>query len=400
MDAVVRVWDRQTGREIAVHQGHTAWPACLAFSPDGRLLASAGADQRLVVWEVDGWRERASFKGSSDTLTTLAFAPDGRTIATGGADGVVRVWPADPPQLPATNQVLSDGSPDPMLAPDGRGIAVQLSSRVLQLWEAPRFRERARLDSPRSNIVSFALGPGGHRVAVGTDSGWVLVAEVAPEGGGVTWQEFGQHAGEIMQVTFSGDGRALASVGRNDEIRIWDVASRRTTAVIPEKLVHFSRPCGLSTDGSRLAVVAGLAKVHLYETAGSRRIADLPLEGPYWDDPVFTPDGRRLVTMTEDGRLQLWEVATGRQEVSLRGQLLHVHFAGFSPDGRRMATGTGEGTVKVWDLASMQEVATLRPGGDFRPVLMVQFTPDGRSLVALKHNQVFAWGSADPEREP
>ena len=97
-----------------------------------------------------------------------------------------------------------------------------------------------------------------------------------------------------------------------------------------------------------------------------------------------------------NGWLHLWDLEGPTKIQSLRGQLLHVHWITFSPDGRRLVIGSGEGTAKIWDMPSLLEVATLRPEGQQRPLLVVQFSSSGESLVAVKKNAAFVW---TPQRD-
>jgi WD40 repeat protein len=95
-DAIARVWDITTRREVAVFRGHKSAVSCVAFNPDGRRIASGGDDHTVKVWEAATGREALTLRGHSGTVFRVAFSPDGHRIASASRDGTIKIWDGTP----------------------------------------------------------------------------------------------------------------------------------------------------------------------------------------------------------------------------------------------------------------------------------------------------------------
>jgi WD40 repeat protein len=336
----------------------------LAFSRDGRRLATASWDGTVKVWDGEAEQEAVTTHRPSRTAEGVARSADGRRVAFGEVSGHrIEVWDGETGRKVIP---LGDSGDVNVLAfsPDGRRLVSGGNGQPLRVWDTATGKELHTFEGHTDNVLSAAFHPDGRLFASGGDDKSVRLWDAVT---GREVRRFTGHTATVPGVAFSPDGRLLASTSNDNTVRIWETATGR--------LLHTSRrnfPEGITID---TAV-------------------------PYC--VTFSPDGRRLAVSSNlldaPGSSTVWDVESGREVLSLRGHATAVGATAFSPDGERLATCGVDGTVKVWDAASDREVLTLR--GHHGPVLNVVFSADGRQLVSLARDGIKVWDATPlpPER--
>ena len=213
LDRTLRLWDRATGHEIRPFFGHEGFVRGLAFSPDSRWLVSASEDYSLKLWEVASGRSLADFHGHQFFTSCVAFSPDGRLVASGGQDQAVKLWSASGEHRSHSRDTTVPSSAwnsSPTASGSFRGQAGSTRGR-LKLWDATTGEPLEPSFEGCPEVRAVALRPDGRRLATASVIEWDR-AGLGPRTGQPVWEQEAQ-AAEAVDVAYSPDGRWLASAG-------------------------------------------------------------------------------------------------------------------------------------------------------------------------------------------
>jgi RNA polymerase sigma factor (sigma-70 family) len=387
----ISLWDVASGKELRRLAGHQGDALALAFSPDGKRLASGGEDRTIRLWHTATGKEVRRLRGHQTAVSSLAFSPDGKTLASGGSwgDPHVRLWAA------ATGKELRRFKAHPtMIASlvftrDGKALATGGDDPFVRLWDAATGKELRRFAGHQKEVASLAISPDGKTLASGgSQDQTVRLWDVAT---GRELHAFAGHHNHVFSVAWSPDGKRLATVGWDwdEAIRIWDAATGRELRRLG-KGHYLYTSVAFAPDGRTLAAGGWDSRVHLWDTDTGKELRRLEGHTSSIWCIAFSPDGRLLASGSRDGTVRLWRVQTGRELHRLGGGkqpgITDVFTVAFSADGKTLASGNGvsgvgkDGTLHLWDVATGREVRPL--GGHRGRVQAVAFSPDGRFLAS------------------
>jgi WD40 repeat protein len=245
----VRVWDPATGKTIHILKGHTGEVWRVAFSPDGKRLASASQDGSVRVWNAETGHRLRSLEGNTGGVWGVAFSPDGRRVAFASGDPThrhsghsflsplapgrgnqtVRIWDADTGEETLCLQGNTGSVFDVAFSPDGRRLAAACTDRTVRVWDTATGQKVHSLQH-RSWVASVIFSPDGRRLASGSKDGTVKVWEARTGQELLTLQG---HTHPVDGVAFSRDGRRLASASLDGTVKVWDA-----TEFTPQRLIE------------------------------------------------------------------------------------------------------------------------------------------------------------------
>jgi WD40 repeat protein len=389
-----KVWDTRTGKELFSTTGES----CVAYSPDGKWIASRAAGQlaRIALWDAATGREIRILTGHPfNGLYGLAFSPDGRLLASGAGGGTPMLW--DPGTGKLIHTLRSHKSRTRCLAfrPDGKELATASDDRTVRLWDVATGRCNRTLQAQaKGEALCVAYRQGGKELATSGEDGVIRVWE--PETG-KQLVELRGHRGPVNSVAFRPNSRQLASAGQDRTVRLWDLAGeemhsyRGHTAAVTQ--------VAFSPDGRWLASASEDRTVKLWDPQSVPGAVELRGYVGFITSVSFSPNGKRLAAGFGDNgnhRVRIFDAENGLLLRTLAGHDALVYRVSFGPDGRRLASVSAEGTVKVWDVESGREVWAKR--GDTKLITDVRFSPDGRRLATASDKSVRVW-EADSGKE-
>jgi WD40 repeat protein len=424
-DGVLQLWDVATGKARGQRFGNLSGPYSLAFSPDGKILASGSGDGdgTVQLWDVATGKARGqSFRGEGGSVFSLVFSPDGKTLASSSGLGTIQLWDVTSGQafgksLPAYSRWKgADHTVRSMsFSPDGRLLASGGDDGTILMWDLEIRYPLAGLPMTGHGrtVESVAFRPDGNVIASGGDDGTIRLWDVKNHSAmGSPLTGHGGVDPYVRSVAFSPNGKVVASGGNDGTIRLWDVASRQSlgrpiTGHGTVYRVTFSPDGKLlasnGIDGYDRSTGSDNYSIRLWDVATGQPfglIRTASLSGTI----IFSPHGSILASSLGGGArgnttIQLWDVAT-QQALGqpIIGDDESVTSMIFSPNGKVLVSGWNDGTIRLWKVADHQVFGHPFTGGG-GPVFELTFNSEGK-ILALVNDRLWNVTTDQPMNNP
>jgi hypothetical protein len=281
------------------------WVNSVSYSPDGRYIASGSYDGTIKIWDATTGALVRTLTGHSDWVFSVSYSPDGRYIASGSRDGTIKIWDATTGALSYVRSrgIVDLGSIASVIVPMGvilpRGVGM---TGTIKIWDATTGAELRTLTGHSDWVSSVSYSPDGRYIASGSEDNTIKIWDATT---GALVRTLTGHSSVVYSVSYSPDGRYIASGSWDGTIKIWDA----TTGALVRTLTGHS--------GYVLSV-------------------------------SYSPDGRYIASGSWDGTIKIWDATTGTLVRTLTGHSSGVNSVSYSPDGRYIASGSWDATVKVW----------------------------------------------------
>ncbi len=383
-----RIWNLANSQEVG-RMLHKTKIENLAFSPDGKLIATAGSDGIVKLWQSRNAREVTNKIIHDGIVHAVVFSPDGKYLASASEDGTAKISEIDTGreilrinhELPVINIIFS---------PTGMYLAtLERGSNITRVGESATGKEISRMSHARF-INAIALSPEGKYLATASDDKLARVWKIGNAQAVLTLK----HPGWVQDVVFSPDGKLLATRSFTN-VMLWD-------SITGKKLSTMTHGNGVneivfSLDGKYLATASNDDKARIWDVISGKEIVIMPHQNSV-HDVTFSPDEKLIATASKDGTARIWERNTGRELFKLvTDNIVNRGFntVAFNLNSKFLVTAGDDGTARIWDTNTGQELVKIPHP---KRVLLAHYSPNGKYLVTISDDDtVWIWNTTTGE---
>jgi WD40 repeat protein len=395
-DKTVKIWDAKTGKNIQTLQGHQHDVYSVAFSPDGNTIASASGDSTVIIWDAKTGKNIRTLQGHQKSVYSVAFSQYGNIIASASRDKTVKIWDAKTGKNIRTLQGHQNSVINVTFSPDGNTIASASRDKKVIIWDVKTGEDILTFQGHQSEVTSVVFSPDGKTIAsTSTDNvlgdNTVIIWDAKT---GKEIQTLKGHQSYVYSVTFSPNGNIIASASGDSTVIIWDAKTGKEIQTLKGHQGDV-RSVTFSPNGNTIASASRDKTVKIWDAKTDKKIKTLKGHEKSVYRVTFSPDGNTIASASGDKKVIIWDVKTGEDILTFQGHQSEVTSVVFSPDGKTIASTStdnvlGDNTVIIWDAKTGKHIQTLK--GHESSVTSVAFSPDGNTIAsASTDKKVIIW---------
>ncbi len=354
-DGLIRIWDAASGEEVFSLGGHTSAVNSVAFSPDGAFLASASDDYSVRIWGMSDGALIHALTEHVQPARALAFSPDGSILLSGGQDYTLKTWDYKSGRLIA-NRAFSGKINAIAFFPGGDWVALAQENGRAEIYDLANGLSKGFLSGLASPVLSISVDPAGSLVAAADGYGKTMVWNLKKE---KVFEAETKQFNHILStgtlyshsVQFTPDGQHLVSGNWDNVIDTWDTGDWTLTSTY-NQASYFVEKMAASWNNQLLAVQRVNDLVDVFDLPSAKRLYQR--HGKIVSQRAFSYDSRYLALLDSTDTVKVYDARTGAEVYSMGGNK-KVEDIYFSPDGLYLVTGNSS-DVHLWSMNSGQEI--------------------------------------------
>ncbi|MHC5765446.1 MAG: WD40 domain-containing protein [Nostoc sp.] len=377
----IRLYEVANSQQLLTCKGHAGWVWSVSFSPNGQVLASGSNDQTIKLWDTSNGQCFKTLEGHTGGVRSVTFNSDGQVLASGSDDQTVKLWNTTTGKCIKTLQEVGCSVWSVAFSPKNYILASGNDDYKVRLWDINSSSCIHTLEGHTQRVYSVTFSPDGNTLASGSHDQTVKLWNLST---GRCFKSLQGHTDLVHSVTFSVDGNALVSCGDDQTVKVWDFDTGECLKTLQG---HRSRVWSLAIciNQNICASSSDDQTVKLWNISTGRCIKTFQgYNNGIWSVAISSNDNI-LASGSNDQTVTLWNATTGKSLKTLHGHGRRVTSVVFSPDSQLLASGSEDRTVRLWELSTGKCLKILR--GHSNRVTSVTFSANSHCLASGSDDQ-------------
>ena len=388
-NALLRIWNFNTGQVLRNLKGHDEKVSSVAVVPNGRFVLSGSEDTNVCLWDLDAHECIWTFDGHKGGISQIATTNNGRFAVSGSLDSTLKLWNLETRECVWTfwgNQGHKEGVTAVTLALHGRFIVSGSQDMTLRLWDRATGKCLRTYEGHKKDVTAVAVTPDGRFAVSGSRDATLWLWDL-----GTTnyLRVFEGHKNDVTAVTISPDGKYIISGSEDKTLRLWNLATGECLKTFSGHEDGVSA-VEITPDGRFIVSGSHDTTLKVWNLSSGRCLRTFKGHRGGISALALTADGRFIVSGSHDSTLRLWHLSTGNSLRVFNGHKDRVSAVAVTPDKRFIVSGGDDRTLRLWNFTTTRCLRTFKGHRD--GITSLVMAPDGQYVVSgSKDSTIRLW---------